>query len=47
MTIKTLGIDLGKRCFHVFGADDHGKTIVKKQFSRSKLIAYLSTWSLA
>jgi len=26
MTIKTLGIDLGKRCFHVFGADDHGKT---------------------
>ena len=43
MTIKTLGIDLGKRCFHVFGADDYGKTIVKKQFSRSKLITYLST----
>jgi transposase len=42
MTIKVLGIDLGKRCFHLFGVNSKGKNSVKKKLSRKKLLEYLA-----
>jgi len=41
-TIKILGIDLGKSCFHLIGQDHSGKEIFRKKYTRSKLIHYLS-----
>lgn len=43
MTIKALGIDLGKHSFHVYGVDHHGKQVIRKKFTRKGLIQYLST----
>ena len=40
MTIKVLGIDLGKRCFHVYGENQRGKS-VRHKFSRKQLIEFL------
>ena len=45
MTIKVLGIDLGKRCFHVYGADKHGKQVIRKRYTRNNLIKFLSNLS--
>ena len=42
MTIKTLGIDLGKRCFHVHGTDSKGNAVFKRKFTRQKLLLFLS-----
>ncbi|AJQ94257.1 IS110 family transposase [Gynuella sunshinyii] len=42
MAIKTLGIDLGKRCFHVLVVDENGKVFIKQKLSRTKLIEFLS-----
>jgi len=39
--IKVLGIDLGKSSFHVIGRDHCDHPIFRKQFTRSKLLAYL------
>lgn len=41
MTIKVLGIDLGKRNFHIHGVDVHGKTIVRRKLNRKGLIQFL------
>lgn len=30
MKIKTLGIDLAKSIFHLYGVDAHGKALMKK-----------------
>jgi transposase len=40
MTIRTIGIDLGKTTFHVVGIDEHGKIALKKRFSRAQLLAH-------
>ena len=42
MTIKVLGVDLGKHSFHVYGVDQSGHQIEKKRFTRNKFLAYLS-----
>ena len=42
MSIKVLGIDFGKRCFHLFGVDNRGQQVVKKKLSRKQLQLYLS-----
>lgn len=42
MTITILGIDLAKRFFQVHGADETGKTMLKRRFSRPQLSAFLS-----
>lgn len=34
MNIASIGIDLGKTKFHLVALDDHGKTVIKKKFSR-------------
>ncbi len=38
MTIKQIGIDIGKMTFHVSGIDDNDWIILRKQFSRSQLM---------
>jgi len=42
MTIKVLSIDLGKRFFHIYAVDQHGKLVVRKKFKRKELLSYLS-----
>ena len=44
-TIATLGIDIGKRSFHVIGRDKHEKQVKKARFSRSKLIEFIANLS--
>ena len=41
MTIQVLGIDLGKRQFHVVGHDKHGNELLKEKFTRPKLLKFL------
>jgi len=42
MTIKVLGIDLGKRYFHIHAVDKHGKLIIRKKLKRKELLLFLS-----
>jgi transposase len=39
--VKSVGIDLAKNSFHVFGVDADGKKAIGKQLSRQKLKGYL------
>lgn len=41
-TIKILGIDLGKRSFHVVGCDNTDSIVLRKKFTRSKLLEQLA-----
>lgn len=41
MNISVLGIDLGKRSFHLIGHDKRGNEQLRKQFTRKKLLAFL------
>ncbi|WP_295893445.1 hypothetical protein [uncultured Vibrio sp.] len=41
-TIAILGIDIGKRSFHVIGRDKHEKQVKKARYSRSKLIEFIA-----
>lgn len=38
MNVTTVGIDLAKNVFSVHGVDAHGKVVLKKTLSRSKLL---------
>ena len=42
MKITTIGIDLAKSVFHVHGADELGKPVLKKRLSRKKLLPFLA-----
>ena len=42
MTIKVLGIDLGKRYFHVHAVDATGILLERKKLRRKQLLEYLS-----
>lgn len=42
-TTAIIGIDLGKHSFHVHCQDQHGKAILRKKFTRSKLFEFLAT----
>jgi transposase len=42
MIIKVLGIDLGKRYFHVHGVDSNGKLVTRKKLKRKELLLFLS-----
>jgi len=39
--LKIIGIDLTKSVFHLHGANSHGKMVVRKKLSRSKLIVFM------
>lgn len=40
-SVTLIGIDLGKRNFHVHGQDRQGKALLRKKFSRKQLIEFL------
>jgi len=41
MTIKVLGIDLGKRYFHVHGVDSNGILVTRKKLKRTLKWTYM------
>ena len=42
MKITTMGVDLAKNVFQVHGVDAAGKTVVKKQLRRHKVVAFFA-----
>ncbi|MEC5293422.1 transposase [Aurantimonas sp. C2-6-R+9] len=40
MTFKQIGIDIGKNSFHVVGLGTDGDIVLRKQFTRSRLLAF-------
>ena len=42
MTIKVLGIDLGKRYFHIHGVDSNDILVTRKKLKRNELLLFLS-----
>lgn len=42
MDITTIGIDLAKNSFSIAGANKHGKVILRKTLSRSKLLSFIA-----
>ena len=47
MHIASIGIDLGKTTFHLVALDEHGKTVLKKSFSRKQLLHYTAKLEIA
>lgn len=45
MTIKVLGIDLGKHLFHIHAIDQHSKLVLRKKLKRKELLIFLSNLS--
>lgn len=43
MKITTIGIDLAKNVFQVYGVDEHGKVLLKKQLKRDQMLFFLPT----
>src|ERR1700744_6226163 len=41
MTIRTIGIDLGKTVFHLVALDEYGKIVGRKRCSRTQLLTYM------
>ncbi len=41
-TITLIGIDLGKHTFHIHCQDKSGKALLRKKFTRNKLMAFLA-----
>lgn len=47
MHITSIGVDLGKTTFHLVALGEHNKVLLRKEFSRSQLLAYtanLPSW---
>jgi transposase len=42
MKLRTIGIDLGKTTFHLIGMDERGNVLLRRRFSRTQLITYIS-----
>ncbi len=40
--ITLIGIDLGKHSFHIHCQDKSGKVLLRKKFTRTKLIEFLT-----
>lgn len=40
--IKTVGLDLAKNVFYVHGVDSHGKAVLKKKLTRSKVLEFFA-----
>jgi transposase len=41
MSVRVMGIDLGKAVFHLIGMDEHGSMVLNKRFSRPQLMQFL------
>ncbi|WP_188752423.1 IS110 family transposase, partial [Marinobacterium zhoushanense] len=42
MSISTIGVDLAKTSFSIYGVDDHGKPVIRRTLTRSKLLAVIA-----
>jgi len=42
MTIRVIGIDLGKNIFHLAGMDEDGQVITRKRLSRSQVLTFMA-----
>ncbi len=42
MKLTTIGMDLAKNVFQVHGADDKGRSVLKKQLKRAQVIPYFA-----
>jgi transposase len=42
MKLTTIGLDLAKAVFQVHGADDRGRTVLKKQLKRAQVLAFFA-----
>ena len=42
--ITLIGIDLGKHSFHIHCQDKSGKALLRKKFTRTKLMGRLRFW---
>jgi len=42
MQVERIGLDIAKSSFQVHGVDTHGKVVVRKQLSRSKVLPYFA-----
>ncbi len=42
MQVERIGLDIAKSSFQVHGVDAHGKVIIRKQLSRSKVLPYFT-----
>jgi transposase len=40
MKTTTIGINLAKTVFQIYGVDDHGKTVLRKRLDRSKMLEF-------
>jgi len=47
MQIRTLGIDLGKTVFHLVGLNAEGEVVMRKKFSRKKLLRFTANLQVA
>jgi transposase len=45
MEMPTLGIDIAKNTYQLYGADQSGKAVMKKRFPRHKLAAFIANLS--
>jgi transposase len=43
MTTATIGLDLGKRSFHLYGVDEYGRNSLRKRLRRAELGAFFAT----
>ena len=44
MKMTTVGIDLAKTVFQIYGEDDHGKPVLRQKLDRSKMLEFLSSY---
>jgi len=42
MNIKTIGLDIAKNVFQLHGVDINGKTVLRKQLKRDKLLEFFA-----
>lgn len=42
MKLQTIGIDLGKTSFHLIGMDERGNVVLRRRFSRTQLVQFMS-----
>jgi transposase len=42
MQVVRIGLDIAKSSFQVHGVDAHGKVVLRKQLSRSKMLVYFA-----
>jgi transposase len=46
MRLQVLGVDLGKRVFHLVGLDATGRAVIRKRCSRTPLLAFSANLQL-